>query len=126
MESNVLGYCNARCNCYYRKCILVPKNLKQVPPSKLSDDFKILTNRPLLLAFAITALGYGGTFVAFTYLAPILKDITGFAPGAVSIILLVYGVAVAIGNTIGGKAANKNPLKALFWMFLIQQLYSLF
>jgi MFS transporter, DHA1 family, inner membrane transport protein len=100
--------------------ILVPKNLKQVPPSKLSDNFKILTNRPLLLAFAITALGYGGTFVAFTYLAPILKDITGFAPGAVSIILLVYGVAVAIGNTIGGKAANKNPLKALFWMFLIQ------
>jgi predicted MFS family arabinose efflux permease len=35
-------------------------------------------------------------------------------------LLLVYGVAVAIGNTIGGKAANKNPLKALFWMFLIQ------
>ncbi|WP_047152367.1 MFS transporter [Aneurinibacillus tyrosinisolvens] len=100
--------------------ILVPKNLKQAPPSKLNDNFKIITNGPLLLAFAITALGYGGTFVAFTYLAPILEDITGFAPGAVSIILLVYGAAVAIGNTIGGKAANKNPLKALFWMFLMQ------
>ncbi|MBD1381827.1 MFS transporter [Metabacillus arenae] len=100
--------------------ILVPKNLKQAPPAKISDTFKILTNGPLLLAFAITALGYGGTFVAFTYLAPILEDITGFSPGAVSVILLVYGVAVAIGNTIGGKAANKNPLKALLWMFLIQ------
>jgi MFS transporter, DHA1 family, inner membrane transport protein len=100
--------------------LLIPKNLKQAPPSKFSDNFKILTNGPLLLAFAITALGYGGTFVAFTYLAPILEDITGFAPGAVTIILIVYGLAVAIGNTIGGKAANKNPLKALFWMFLIQ------
>ena len=100
--------------------ILVPKNLKQAPPSKLSDNVKILKNGPLLLAFAITALGYGGTFVAFTYLTPILEDITGFAPSAVSFILLVYGLAVAIGNTIGGKAANKNPLKALFWMFLIQ------
>ncbi|MFC0270498.1 MFS transporter [Metabacillus herbersteinensis] len=100
--------------------ILVPKNLKQAPPSKLSDNVKILTNGPLLLAFSITALGYGGTFVAFTYLAPILEDITGFAPSAVSFILLIYGLAVAIGNTIGGKAANKNPLKALFWMFLIQ------
>ncbi|WP_075620264.1 MFS transporter [Paenisporosarcina indica] len=100
--------------------ILVPKDLKQAPPAKISDNFKILTNGPLLLAFAITALGYGGTFVSFTYLAPILEDVTGFAPSAVGIILLVYGIAVAIGNTVGGKMANKNPLKALFWMFLIQ------
>lgn len=100
--------------------ILVPRNLKQAPESKISDNLKILTNGPLLLAFLITALGYGGTFVAFTYLAPILEKITGFAPNSVSIILLVYGVAVAIGNTVGGKAANKNPLKALTWMFIIQ------
>jgi MFS transporter, DHA1 family, inner membrane transport protein len=100
--------------------ILVPKNLKQAPPSKLSDNLKILTNIPLILVFSITALGYGGTFVAFTYLAPILEDITGFNQSSISLILLVYGVAVAIGNTIGGKAANKNPLKALFWMFLFQ------
>jgi len=100
--------------------ILVPKTLKQAPPSKLSDNFKILTNGPLLLAFSITALGYGGTFVAFTYLAPILEKVTGFAPSSVSVILLVYGIAVAIGNTIGGKAANRNPLKALTWMFVIQ------
>lgn len=99
---------------------LIPKDLKQAPPSKITDNFKILTNGPLLLAFAITALGYGGTFVAFTYLAPILEDVTGFAPSAVGIILLVYGIAVAIGNTIGGKVANKNAIKALFWMFLIQ------
>ncbi|AZB42710.1 MFS transporter [Bacillus sp. FJAT-42376] len=100
--------------------ILVPGNLKKAPASKISDNFKILGNGPLMLSFAITALGYGGTFVAFTYLAPILEDITGFASGAVSILLLVYGVAVAIGNSVGGKVANKNPLKALFWMFVVQ------
>jgi predicted MFS family arabinose efflux permease len=81
-----------------------------------------LKNGPLLLAFAITALGYGGTFVAFTYLTPILQDITGFSSKAVSTILFGYGLAVAIGNTTGGKAADKNPLKALFWMFLIQSI----
>lgn len=100
--------------------ILVPKSIKQPPASKLSDNLKVLKNGPLLLAFAITALGYGGTFVAFTYLSPILEKITGFAPNSVSIILLVYGIAVALGNTIGGKAANKNPLKALTLMFAIQ------
>ncbi|WP_226646049.1 MFS transporter [Mesobacillus subterraneus] len=100
--------------------ILIPKNMKEAPPAKFSDQLKILGNGPLLLAFAITALGYGGTFVAFTYLTPILQDITGFSPKVVSIILLVYGVAVAIGNSIGGKAADKNPLKALLWMFIAQ------
>lgn len=100
--------------------ILIPKNIKDAPPSKFSDQLKILRNGPLLLAFAITALGYGGTFVAFTYLTPILQEITGFSPKVVSIILLVYGIAVAIGNSIGGKAADKNPLKALLWMFIVQ------
>ncbi|MBT2694490.1 MFS transporter [Bacillus sp. ISL-55] len=100
--------------------ILIPKNIKPAPPAKFSDQLKILGNGPLLLAFAITALGYGGTFVAFTYLTPILQEITGFAPKVVSIILLVYGIAVAIGNAIGGKAADRNPLKALLWMFIVQ------
>lgn len=100
--------------------ILIPNTIKAAPPSKFSDQVKILQNGSLLLAFSITALGYGGTFVAFTYLTPILQDITGFSPGAVSIILLVYGIAVAIGNTIGGKAADKNPIKALTWMFIAQ------
>ena len=100
--------------------ILVPKDLKEAPPAKFNEQVKILTNGKLLLAFAITALGYGGTFVAFTYLAPLLEDVTGFSAKFVSVILLVYGLAVAIGNMIGGKASDKNPLKALFWMFVLQ------
>ncbi|NHM31566.1 MFS transporter [Bacillus sp. C11] len=106
----------------FASAVLVPKNIKDAPPSSFSDQIKILKNGPLLLAFAITALGYGGTFVAFTYLTPILQDITGFSSKAVSTILFGYGLAVAIGNTTGGKAANKNPLIALFWMFLIQSI----
>ncbi|WP_433746436.1 MFS transporter [Falsibacillus pallidus] len=100
--------------------ILVPKNLKEAPPAKFSEQLKILRNGKLLLAFAITALGYGGTFVAFTYLTPLLQNVTGFSSKWVSIILLVYGIAVAIGNVVGGKASDKNPLKALMWMFIFQ------
>ncbi|WP_064091510.1 MFS transporter [Rossellomorea aquimaris] len=100
--------------------ILVPKNLKETAPAKFSEQIKILRNGKLLLAFAITALGYGGTFVAFTFLAPLLEDVTGFSSEWVSVILLVYGIAVALGNVIGGKASNQNPLKALFWMFVLQ------
>ncbi|GEC87970.1 MULTISPECIES: MFS transporter [Brevibacillus] len=100
--------------------ILVPSHLKKSKPASIKDQVKIITNLPLLLVFGITALGYGGTFVTFTFLGPILEEITGYQASAVSLILLVYGIAVAIGNTVGGKAADKNPIKALRWMFIIQ------
>ena len=66
----------------------------------------------------MTILGYGGTFTAFTYLAPILEQQTKFAPSAVALIMMVYGVSVAIGNIWGGKLADKRgPISALSIIF---------
>lgn len=100
--------------------LLVPSNLRPGTRTAFRDQFKLITNVPLLLMFVITALGYGGTFVVFTYLSPLLQDLTGFSQNAVTVILLVYGLAIAIGNVIGGKAANRNPITALFYMFILQ------
>ncbi len=98
--------------------ILVPSNLKQLPPTKISEQLQVLTQPRLLLVYAMTAVGYGGTFVAFTYLAPILQQVSGFASGAIGLIMLVYGVSVAIGNIWGGKLADKmGAIKALYIIF---------
>ncbi|WP_028401717.1 MFS transporter [Ectobacillus panaciterrae] len=100
--------------------ILVPSDLRKGTRTTFRDQFTLITNGRLLLLFIITALGYGGTFVVFTYLSPLLQDITGFKEGTVTVILFVYGVAIAIGNVIGGKVANRNPIRALFYMFIVQ------
>ncbi|RJE88431.1 MFS transporter [Paenibacillus sp. 1011MAR3C5] len=100
--------------------LLVPSNLRKGDKVRLGDQWKLVTNGRLLLAFSITALGYGGTFVVFTYLSPLLHDITGFNERSVAVILLLYGIAIAIGNVIGGKAANRKPTQALFYMFAVQ------
>lgn len=98
--------------------LLVPRQLKQGQPASVLQQLKVLTEPRLLLVFAMTAVGYGGTFVAFTYLAPILQQVSGFAPGAVGLIMLVYGVSVAAGNIWGGKLADKHgPVKALSLIF---------
>lgn len=98
--------------------LLVPKNLAQPPAAKISTQLKVFKQPRLLLVYLITALGYGGTFTAFTFLAPILEQITGFHANAVSLIMLVYGVSVAIGNIWGGKMADKmGPTKALSYIF---------
>ncbi|MFC4101241.1 MFS transporter [Paenibacillus xanthanilyticus] len=100
--------------------LLVPAALRKGGKTPVREQLRLVTNGRLALAFLITALGYGGTFVVFTYLSPLLHDITGFKPSTVALILLVYGIAIAIGNIIGGKAANRNPLTALFYMFVVQ------
>jgi len=98
--------------------ILVPSDLKQALATKLSSQLKVLTQPRLLLVYAITALGYGGTFTAFTFLAPILEQVSGFSSTSISLIMLVYGVSVAIGNIHGGKMADSmGPVKALKIIF---------
>lgn len=100
--------------------ILVPSDLKKGKPAKIKDQFKLLTNGRLLLLFIITALGYGGTFTVFTYLSPLLQNITGLKADTIAIVLLLYGIAIAIGNMVGGKLSNHNPIRALLYMFITQ------
>ncbi|QIB33488.1 MFS transporter [Ancylobacter pratisalsi] len=100
--------------------MLLPSNLSRPEPASLLDQVRVLSSGRLLLVYAMTALGYGGTFVAFTYLAAILEQFTGFQAHAVSLILVLYGLAIAAGNLLGGRFADHNPVKALTVLFLAQ------
>ncbi|TMN35542.1 MFS transporter [Pseudoalteromonas sp. S2755] len=103
--------------------LLIPKNLKQSASASLSEQARVLLQPRLLLVYLMTILGYGGTFTAFTYLAPILQQEAGFNAATVSIIMLVYGVSVAIGNIYGGKLADKKgPISALTIIFALLSL----
>jgi multidrug resistance protein len=99
---------------------LLPSNLKKAPAASIMDQVRVLGSGRLMLVFGMTALGYGGTFVTFTFLASILQDITGFAEQTVSLVLVLYGLAIAAGNIGGGRIADRNPVKALTWLFALQ------
>ncbi|MBY6160142.1 MFS transporter [Mameliella alba] len=98
--------------------ILVPKNLRQGEAPSLRAQAQVLTSPRLLLVYLITAVGYGGNFIAFTFLAPMLEDITNLSTTAVSVVILVYGVSVAAGNILGGKLADRvGPVRSLTVIF---------
>lgn len=99
---------------------LIPNNLKQAAPARFSQQLSVLTQPRLLLVYSMTAVGYGGTFVAFTYLAPILEQISGFDSSAVAVLLLIYGISVTFGNIWGGKLADRiGPIRTLQFIFAI-------
>ncbi len=100
--------------------IFVPRTIQHSKPASIVQQLAVLKQPRLLLVYAMTAVGYGGTFIAFTFLAPILQEISGFGEGAVSLVLLVYGVSVAVGNIWGGKLADRRgPISALKLIFTL-------
>jgi DHA1 family inner membrane transport protein len=100
--------------------MFVPSDIKHSKPASLLQQLQVLKAPRLLLVYAMTAVGYGGSFIAFTFLAPILQDITGLGANAVSLVLLIYGISVAIGNIWGGKLADKRgPIRALMIIFAL-------
>jgi len=87
-----------------------------------ADPFKALMhifNPVLLLGALITVLGYTGAFTLYTYIAPLLFDITKVSIQTASYMMLIYGVCAAIGNILGGKLSDKLGVdKAVIWIML--------
>lgn len=106
--------------------IFVPSNLNEYEQAPILQQIKVFKNKSLMLVYLITALGYGGTFVVYTYLTSMLTHQLGYSSNTVVILLIIYGVMVAIGNTLGGKLTNKMPTKALSIIFLIQAIVFIF
>jgi DHA1 family inner membrane transport protein len=91
---------------------LVP-NRHDSGPTGLGHEVRVLKEPQVWLALAMTVLGFGGVFVVFTYIAPILEQVSGFTPRGVTLILVIFGVGLTVGNTIGGKLADRALMPSL-------------
>jgi DHA1 family inner membrane transport protein len=92
--------------------LLVPASRGQ-HQSDLRGELRALGRPQVLLGFLMTVLGFGGVFTAFTYIAPLLTELAGFSPAAVSPILLLFGAGLVAGNTWGGKLADRALMPTL-------------
>ncbi|MGW0203454.1 MFS transporter, partial [Nonomuraea sp. NPDC003201] len=75
-------------------------------------ELRVFRDRDVRLAIAVTAVGNAGLLMVFTFFAPLVTDVTGFAGGAVAALLLVYGVGAAVGNFLGGRLSDRAPMAA--------------
>ncbi|GLV53193.1 MFS transporter [Dictyobacter sp. S3.2.2.5] len=107
---------------------LIPRT-QHTSTSGLGQEFRILGRKQVLLALLMTTFGFGGVFTIFTYITPFLERITGFSPTAVSLILVLFGVASTLGTIIGGKAADWklmcSLLVSLVLLALIEALFTI-
>ncbi len=95
----------------------LPKDIA-MDKANLASEFKVLGKVNVLLALGMSVLASTSLFSVFTYIAPILQDITGVSPHGVTIMLLLFGVGLTAGSMLGGRLADSRLLPSLVGMAL--------
>ncbi|WP_153099591.1 MFS transporter [Paraburkholderia hayleyella] len=90
----------------------------EMKEASLMREFSVLKNPQVLLVLAISVLASASLFATFTYITPILEDVTGFSPHAVTFVLLLFGLGLTVGSTLGGKLADWRLLPSLLAFLL--------
>jgi DHA1 family inner membrane transport protein len=93
--------------------IFVPRGAAPSADTRLRDELAVLGRPQVLLGLAMTVVGFAGVLAAYTYIQPLLTQVAGFGEAAVSPILLVFGGGIFIGNLLGGRWADRTPVRAL-------------
>ncbi|OEJ26057.1 MFS transporter [Streptomyces agglomeratus] len=81
---------------------------------RLRHELAAFRNVQVLLAMAMTVLGFGGVFAAITYLAPMMTGVAGYSAGSVTWLLVLFGLGMVGGNLIGGKFADRALMPLLY------------
>lgn len=93
--------------------LMVPRNSGDGEALGWRKSLASIGRPTVLLGLLMTALGIAGVFTVFTYIQPMLTGIAGFSQEAVSLILLVFGVGMIVGNLLGGRLADRGLAPAL-------------
>ncbi|WPO44552.1 MFS transporter [Tardiphaga sp. 42S5] len=84
----------------------------------LAKEFRALGRWPVLLPMLISTMASVSMFSLFTYITPLLEEVTGLTPHGVTGALLAIGVGLTIGNLIGGRLADRNLLSTIIGAFI--------
>ncbi|MGK5501444.1 MFS transporter, partial [Streptomyces sp. URMC 125] len=107
--------------------LATPAGVPRVGRAEGGGDFRrelrVFENPRLWLVLSTSTLIIGATFSAFSYLNPILTEVTGFSPAAVPLLLIAYGAATVVGNTVVGRLADRHTLAVLVCGLLLNALF---
>jgi MFS transporter, DHA1 family, inner membrane transport protein len=98
--------------------LFLPPNCMQGSGSSAVRELSALTNRQIWLTLAIGAIGFGGMFGIYAYMASTLEDITGMSPKSVPLVMCLYGVGMTLGNIIVPRLVGRHVMSGLAWLLV--------
>ncbi|MDY0881232.1 MFS transporter [Dongia soli] len=95
--------------------ICLPARIRHEAGS-LSREFRVLGDVQVLLAMAMSVVASASLFSVFTYITPLLRNVTGLDPRTVAGVLILFGVGITVGNIFGGRLADWKLMPSLIGM----------
>ena len=89
------------------------------PKATLANELKAFTRLQVWLALLIGAIGFGGFFAVYTYVAPMVTTVTGLPASAVPLVLILIGVGMTVGNLLGGRMADRSVERGMLLFFAV-------
>ncbi|MBB2748492.1 UNVERIFIED_ORG: DHA1 family inner membrane transport protein [Microbispora rosea subsp. rosea] len=93
--------------------VLVPE-MPRPQGVRLRHEVAALRDVQVVLAMGMTVLGFGGVFAAITYIAPMMVRVAGYPEGAVTWLLVLFGLGMVAGNLVGGRFADRALMPMLY------------
>ncbi|WP_405693385.1 MFS transporter [Streptomyces sp. NBC_01185] len=81
---------------------------------RIRHEVAAFRNVQVLLAMAMTVLGFGGVFAAITYITPMMTETAGYATSSVTWLLVLFGLGMVGGNLLGGRFADRHLMPMLY------------
>jgi DHA1 family inner membrane transport protein len=76
-------------------------------------ELSALRRGQVWITMAVIATGFGGSFAVYSYITPVLTEVSGLATAAVPLALAVFGVGMTLGNQVGGRLAETAPVRTI-------------
>jgi DHA1 family inner membrane transport protein len=91
----------------------VPRQRIAAAGGRLRAEFAAFGNPQVWLSLAICVFGFAGVFASFSYITPMMTDLAGFRPGAVTYLLALFGLGMTVGNLIGARFTDRDHGRTL-------------
>ncbi len=93
--------------------------MKQEQQGSVKDSLRVFRSQAFWTIIGISAIGTGGMFAWISYIAPLMTEVSGFPASSMTLIMMVAGLGMAVGNFAGGRLADKySPLKTTAFLLL--------
>ncbi len=87
------------------------------PQATMKRELKAFSRAQVWFALAIGAIGFGGLFSVYSYVAPLATNVTGLPEAVVPLVLVMFGIGMTIGNLVGGRLADWSVRRSMYVFF---------